>query len=134
VATLSTAARNAAVDAIVGLVNAGSSADRAFLNLFSANFEAFIGFTFIADSHPAFPAASAGSSTAPAKTAPTAAENPGTLGGFQLVSRDGAVVFTALTGIGDVGSGEDIEMSGGRTVAAGQLYAVGAITITMPEN
>lgn len=132
-ATLSTAARTAAAQAIADLLNAGSGQGRTVLTTYAAGFSLALASAFVADSHPAFAAASSGSSTAPPRTALASVAVAGTVSGYALYNRDSALVFSKEDGVGDVGSGAEFEMNV-RAVVVGQRYAIGAITITMPES
>ena len=136
-ATLSTEARNAAVDAVVDLLNAGSFRDRSFVHIFS--FGSLKSSNYLGSSHPVWPAAAAGASTAAARSTTITNEiiavftDGGTLTTLNILNRDQVNVLLGVD-IGDVGSGDEIEMAGSRSVLFGQAITLGPITITMPAS
>jgi hypothetical protein len=132
--SLATGPRNAAADAVVDLVDAGSQPGR--LRIYSgtppadAN-AALSGNTLLADlpmSDPAFGAATGGVATAAAITSDTSADATGTATFFRVGSWDGAVFTPVFQG--SVGtSGSDLNLSS-TSITAGGTVAVSSLTYT----
>lgn len=89
-ATLSTAGKNAALDALLDLLDAGSGAASGSLLLLTAG---DVQVAEIVLSNPAFGAASSGTATASSTTADTNTV-AGTVTKYQAVNRDGTVVIS----------------------------------------
>jgi hypothetical protein len=125
--TLTAAARNAACDAIVDLVDGGSSDSTGDLVLMTAGDGEVATLAF---SNPAFGASSAGVATASALSNDTSATG-GTATKCKVVDRDNVTVWEGTVGI--TGSGEDVELAS-NIIGAGDIVAVTSCTFTMPES
>jgi hypothetical protein len=125
--TLTAAARNAACDAIVDLVDGGSSDSTGDLVLMTAG---DVEVATLAFSNPAFGASSAGVATANALSNDTSATG-GTATKCKVVDRDNVTVWEGTVGI--TGSGEDVELAS-NIIGAGDIVAVTSCTFTMPES
>jgi len=122
-ATLTTAARNAACDAIVDLVDAGSGAGQIILQTGGAAEVATL-----AMSDPAFGAASTGVATASSITDDSSATG-GTMAQFVMEDSDGNDVITGSVGT----SGADINFNT-VTVGAGSTVSITSLTVTVPAS
>lgn len=120
-ATLTTAARNAACDAIVDLIDAGAGAGTIELQT-SGDVEVAT-LTF---SDPAFGAASTGVATASAITDDSSATG-GTMAKAVFKDSNGTEVLTATVGT----SGADINFTS-LTVAATEAVSISSLTVTVP--
>lgn len=119
--TLSTAARNAACDAIVDLLDGGTIEFRT-----SGDVEvATLGF-----GTPAFGDAAAGVATANAITSDTNATG-GTIAKASV--RDSGDAEIMELSVGTVGSGEDIELTS-LVIAATETVSMSALTFTIPAS
>ena len=125
--TLTASARNAACDAIVDLVDGGSSDSTGDLVLMTAG---DVEVATLAFSNPAFGASSAGVATASALSNDTSATG-GTATKCKVVDRDNVTVWEGTVGI--TGSGEDVELAS-NIIGAGDIVAVTSCTFTMPES
>lgn len=119
--TLSTEARNAAVDAVTALLDAGdirfeTAADNEVATLAFGN--------------PAFGAAAAGSATANAITDDTDAAG-GTIDHAKLRKSDASEVMTAT--VTATGGGGDFEMTS-LTIGAGDTVIITSLTISQPAS
>lgn len=132
--SITTAARNAAANAVTLLADAGSQAAR--LRIYSGTAPtdanaALSGNTLLADlamSDPAFGAASGGVSTASAITSDTSADATGTATFFRVGSWDGATFTPVFQG--SVGtSGSDLNLSS-TSITLGGTVAVSSLTYT----
>jgi hypothetical protein len=122
-ATLSTAARNAACNAIVDLIDAGSGAGRLVFRTSGAAEVATLTF-----SDPAFGGASTGVATASAITSDTSATG-GTVTNATLEDSDANTVLTATVST----SGADINLTS-TTIAASETVSVSSLTVTVPAS
>lgn len=122
-ATLSTAARNAACDAIVDLIDADVGAGSLVFRTSGDTEVATLTF-----SDPAFGAASTGVATASAITSDTSATG-GTTTKATLQDNSGDIVITATVGT----SGSDINLSS-TTIGAADTVAVSSLTVTVPAS
>jgi len=132
--SITTAARNAAANAITALVDAGSLAGR--LRIYSGTMPADVnaalaGNTLLADlamSDPAFAAASGGVATAAAISSDTSADASGTASFFRVGSWDGATFTPTFQGTAGT-TGCDLNLS---TVAitVGGVVAISSLTYT----
>lgn len=122
-ATISTAARNAACDAVVDLIDAGSPPG-ALVFRTSGDVEV----ATLPFSNPAFGAASTGVATASAITSDTSATG-GTTTKATLQNAAGTAVITATVGT----SGNDINLSS-TTIGAADTVSVSSLTVTMPAS
>lgn len=122
-ATLSTAARDAACNAVVDLIDAGAAAGTLVFRT-SGDVEVAT-LTF---SDPAFGASSTGVATASAITSDTSATG-GTTTKATLQDSNATIVITATVGT----SGTDIIISN-TVVGAGDTVSVSSLTVTMPAS
>lgn len=122
-ATLATAGRNAACNAVVDLIDAGSGAGSLVFRT-SGDVEVAT-LTF---SDPAFGNASTGVATASAITSDTSATG-GTTTKATLQDSDSNIVITATVGT----SGSDINLSS-TVIGATDTVAVSSLTVTMPAS
>lgn len=131
---ISTAARNAAADGVVDLLDAGLAAG--YIQIYTGTQPAtpntaatgtLLGTLTLSD--PAFGAAASGTATAAAITDDTSADASGTAGWFRaLDSNANPVIDGSITGIG---GGGDMEMDDTNIVAGG-VISVTSWTVTMP--
>ena len=122
--TLTTAARNAACNAIVDLIDAGAGAGTLELLLANASTEVAT-LTF---SDPAFGNAATGVATASAITSDTSATgNAAAATIAKLKDSDGTEVLRCSVGT----SGADINLSN-NVIATGETVAITALTVTVP--
>ena len=120
--TLTTAARNAACNAIVDLVDAGSGAGT--LVFYAADTTTEVATLTFSD--PAFGNASTGVATASAITSDTSATG-GTTTVAKLLDSDATEVLRCSVGT----SGADINLSN-NVIAASETVAITALTVTVP--
>lgn len=133
---ISTAARNAAADAIVDLLDAGAGAG--YVEIRTGSQPATPGdaatgtlLATLTCSDPAFGAASSGTATASAITDDTSADATGTAGWFRgYDSNNAAVIDGHITA---TGGGGNMEMASVSLVAGG-LVEITSWTITMPGS
>lgn len=124
--TLTTAARNAACNAIVDLVDAGAGAGTLVLYLANGSTEVAT-LTF---SDPAFGNASTGVATASAITSDTSATgNVSAATVAKFLDSDATEVLSCSVGIGT----GDIQLSN-NVIAAGETVAITALTVTVPAS
>jgi len=120
--TLTTAARNAACNAIVDLVDAGSGAGT--LVFYAADTTTEVATLTFSD--PAFGNASTGVATASAITSDTSATG-GTTTVAKFLDSDATEVLRCTVGT----SGADINLSN-NVIAASETVAITALTVTVP--
>lgn len=120
-ATLSTAARNAACNAVVDLIDAGAGAG---VLVFRTSGDVEVATLTFSD--PAFGNASTGVATASAITSDTSATG-GTTTKATFEDSTAAIVLTATVGT----SGSDINLSS-TTIGAGDTVSVSSLTVTQP--
>jgi hypothetical protein len=132
-ATLSTAARNAAVDAITAEIDNGTAVARGFLVLYGPGFTPVVHSVFLGTGLPTFGAASGGAAAAVNSSFKFTSTGTATITGYAIFSRANVATIFSATGVGDVGSGADIEMIA-RACIAGQRLVYGTTTITMPAS
>lgn len=121
--TLSTAARNALLDAIAALVDGGAGAGK--LKIYDTTPTLLAELTM---SDPAFAAASGGVLTANAITDDSAANATGTAATFDVTDSDDAVVYSGSVGT----SGADLNLNT-TSISAGLAVSVTSLTITAPN-
>lgn len=121
--TLSTAARNAAANAIAALVDAGAGAGQTVLRTVA---DAEVATIVMSD--PAFGSAASGVVTANSMTADSNATG-GTATKFTLEDSTAAVVLTGTVGL----TGADMNLSS-TAIGAGDTVTLTSFTITMPAS
>lgn len=125
--THSTAARNAATNAVVGLLDAGAAAAKMKFRLAGSVGSPGAAAATLTMSDPAFGASSAGTATASAITSDTnAAGNASAVAAVTLEDSDGNVVIHAAV----AASGSDVNMTGGLTIGAGDTVSCSSLTYT----
>lgn len=129
---LSTAARNAACNAVVDLLDAGAGAGTFAIrtgaqptNVGDADTGTLLGTVTCSD--PAFGDAATGTATANAFTSDASADNSGTAGHFRAKDSNGNIVFDGTCG---QGSG-DLSFDNNVIVAGGTI-AISSFSITVP--
>lgn len=135
-ATLSTAAKNAALDALATLLDAGSVFDRASVQILTAGFATQLFFNFLSTSSPTFNSASGGSMsvrTLPNDWTGSAADasNTGVAGSYVIFDGNAVPQIFDTSGVGLSGSGKDIEMDN-TNVRAGQGMIVDTFELFIP--
>ncbi len=132
---ISTAARNAACDAIVDLVDGGAGAGtlKIYDGAQPANPGTAVGAqTLLATltfSDPAFGAAASGVATASAITSDTDVDASGTAAWFRIADSDGTALFDGTVGT----AGADINFDS-VTFIAGGTAAISSLTVTVPAS
>lgn len=126
--TLTTAARNAACDAIVDLIDAGTGAGTIELKSAASTVAGTSEVATLTFSDPAFGAASSGVATASAITDDTNATG-GTAGFFTMFDSDANAVLQGTVAT----SGADLNMSS-VSIGAGDTVSISSLTITMPAS
>jgi hypothetical protein len=123
--TLTTAARNAACNGVVDLIDAGSGAGT--LRIYTASFATLLATLTFSD--PAFGNAATGVATASAITADSSADATGTAAVFRFYDSDSTEVLSGTVGT----SGADINFN---TVSwtSGDNISVTSLTVTMPAS
>jgi len=134
--TISTAARNAAADAVVDLVDAGSGAGYIEIRTGAkpAGPDSAATGTLLATlpmSDPAFGAAAVGVATASAITNDSSADASGTAGHFRIYDSDDAGIVDGDAGLS--GSGAELILDDVDIVAGGTV-SISALTVTMPAS
>ena len=134
---ISTAARDAACNAIVDLVDAGAGAGTikvytgaAPTNPGDAASGTLLGTLTCSD--PAFGASSTGTATASAITSDTSADNSGTAGYFRILQSDGTTVV--MQGTAGVAGDTPNLVFDNATIVAGGTIAITALTVTVPQE
>jgi len=131
---ISTAARNAAADAIADLFDAGSGAGTLPIrtgsppaNVADADSGTLLGTPVFSD--PAFGAASTGVVTAASITSDSSADNSGTAGHFRGKDSDANTIFQGTAG--EAGDTPDMVFDN-KTIVAGGVIAITSLTLTVP--
>jgi hypothetical protein len=122
--TLATAARNAAADAVVDLLDAGATSGKLIIKN--------AGGTKLAElvmDKPAFGAATAGVATASTISDDASADATGTAATFEAQDSDGNVVYTGSVGT----SGEALNLNT-TAIVAGTKVSITALTYTQPAS
>lgn len=129
--------QNAAVDAVVDLVDAGAGAGtlKIYTGSQPADADDAVSGTLLVTitfSDPAFGAAASGSAAADVTPALSAAAGAaGTAGWFRVADSTGATVFDgAITG---TGGGGDIELDN-TSIASGQTVTISSLTFSVPAS
>lgn len=126
--TMTTAARNAAANAVVDLIDAGAGAGTLELKSAASTVAGVNEVATLTFSATAFGAAVAGVATAAAITDDTSATG-GTAGYATAFDSDGNAVFQCLVGT----SGSDINLSS-VVIGAGDTVSISALTYTQPAS
>jgi hypothetical protein len=121
---ISTAARSAAADGIVDLIDGGAGAGT--LLIFTGAAPAT---PATADSDPAFGAAASGVATASAITSDTNVDASGTAAHFRIKDSNAVVILQGTVGT----SGADINFNT-VTFVAGATAAISSLTLTQPAS
>lgn len=131
---ISTAARNAAADAVVDLIDGGSGAGTLKIytgtpptNVSDSPTGTLLGTLTFSD--PAFGSASSGIATASAITSDTSADASGTAGYFRALDSNGVVIFQGSAGGPTDGANLTLNSA---TITAGGTIACTAMTYTQP--
>lgn len=131
---LSTAARNAACDAIVDLIDGGAGAGTMAVrtgaqptNVGDADTGTLLGTLTFSD--PAFGAASTGVATASAITSDSSADNSGTAAHFRVKDSTPAIICD-----GDAAQGSGTMNFDNNVIVAGGVIAVSSMTVTVPVS
>jgi hypothetical protein len=127
--TLSNAAASAAADAVVDLLDAGSSNSHPELRIGITAMASIVATLEFTDA-TAFGAASNGVATANTITDDTNAAG-GTAAAFQCVDQDGTVVFSGT--VTATGGGGDIELSS-VAIGATDTVSISSLTYTQPTS
>lgn len=123
--TLTTAARNAACNAIVDLIDGGTTdANGDIVIMTSGDVEV----ATLAMSNPAFGAAATGVATAAAISDDTSATG-GTAALFKVQDRDNTEIFRGTVGT----SGADLNLSS-VTIGASDTVSISSLTVTVPAS
>lgn len=135
-ATLSTAAKNAALDALATRLDTGTTFGRASIQILTSGFATGLFFNFLATSSPTFNAASGGSMsvrTLPNDWTGASADAIGTgvAASYLILDGNGAALISNATGIGLTGSGADIEMDN-TNVRVGQGAILDSFELFIP--
>lgn len=131
--TLTTAARNAAANAVVDLIDAGAGTAQIQI---STTEDDYVGPELLAEialPNPAFGAAAVGVATLlGVPLSDTSANNTGTAAFMRITDRDGTEVFKGTVTAG--GGGGDIELDSVSIVALGTVTIIAVSTVTMPAT
>ena len=125
--TLTTAARNAACDAVVDLIDGGTTDANGDLVIRTSG---DVEVATLAMSNPAFGAAATGVATAATISDDTNATG-GTAANFIFQDRDNAEVLQGS--VSATGGGGDLELSS-VSIGAGDTVSVSSFTVTMPAS
>lgn len=126
--TLATAARNAACDGIVDLVDGGTGAGSLEIKSAASTVAGTNEVATLAFSNPAFGAASSGTATANAISDDTSATG-GTASDYTVFDGDSAAIWQGSVGT----SGADLNLSS-TTIGAGDTVSVSSFTLTVPAS
>jgi hypothetical protein len=132
---ISTAARNAACNAIVALVDGGAGPGTiqirtggAPANPAAADSGTLLGTLTMSD--PAFGSSSSGTATAAAITSDTSADASGDTGHFRVKDSSGNVIFQGTAG--NSGDTPDLVFDN-KSVVAGGTVSISSLTVSVPE-
>ena len=133
---ISTAARDAACDGIVDLVDGGASAGTIEIRTGSpptnpgdADSGTLLGTLTFSD--PAFGASATGTATASAITSDTSADATGTAGHFRVKDSDGTVIFQGTCG--EAADSPDMTFDD-KSIIAGGTISISSLTVTVPAS
>lgn len=126
--TLQTSARNAACDAIVGLIDAGAGAGTIEIKSLASTVSGINEVATLTFSDPAFGGASSGTATASAISDDTNATG-GTAAAFTVFDSDSNPIFQGTVST----SGADLNLSS-TTIGAGDTVSITSFTVTMPAS
>lgn len=125
--TLTTAARNAACNAVVDLIDGGSTDATGDLLIGTTSMGTTLAeLTF---SNPAFGAAATGVATANSITDDSSADDTGTAAECRIRDRDNTALWDGSVGT----SGEDINFNT-VSITSGDTVSVTSLTVTMPAS
>ncbi len=131
---ISSAARSAACDAVVDLIDAGTPPGKVEVrtgapptNVADADSGTLLGTLFF--SNPAFGAASTGVATASAITSDTTADASGDAGHFRVKNAAGTTIFQGTAG--EAADTPDLTFDE-KSIVAGGTIAISSFTVTMP--
>lgn len=124
--TLEAAARNAACNAVVDLIDAGVAAGTL---VYETSGDVEVATCTFSD--PAFGDAASGTATASAITDDSSATGGTVAQASAYDSNSNKVIEFTVTA---VGGGGDIEMSGGLVIGAGATVSTSSLTVTMPAS
>lgn len=131
-ATLSTAGKNAVCDALVALLQSGATFAAPLLSVRTAANISIIT-SLVSSTVPSWGAASNGRADLLVTGLRYNVANVGAVVSYLLIDRNGSsVISQLLTGVGDVGSGSDIEMNQ-RTVTLGKRIRVESLSIVVTD-
>lgn len=125
--TLSTAAKNARLDALVDRIDLGTGTATGILEIRTSGGTTLLGTLTFAN--PAFPSASSGTVSANTITQDSSADATGTAALFIVKDRDGTEVFRGT--ITATGGGGDMELNTTSIVSGGPIQ-VSSFTLTEP--
>lgn len=123
--TMTTAARNAAADGVVDLVDQGAGAGK--LKIYTTGLGTLLATLTMSD--PAFGAAATGVATANAITSDTSADATGTAAEFTMTDSDDVEIFRGSVGT----SGADLNLNT-VSITAGVEVSVTSFTYTQPAS
>lgn len=126
--TIQTAARNAACDAIVDLVDGGAGAGTIEIKSAASTVAGTSEVATLTFSDPAFGAAAAGVATAAAITSDTNATG-GTASDYTVFDSNSTAIWQGSVGT----SGQDLNLSS-TTIGAGDTVSISSFTMTMPAS
>lgn len=132
---ISTAARNAACDAIVDLIDAGAAAGTVEIrtgapptNVGDADSGTLLGTCTFAST--AFGAASSGTATAASITPDSDADSSGDAGHFRVYDSDSTCIFQGTAG--ETADSADMDFGADKSIVAGGTVAISSMTVTVP--
>ena len=130
--TLTTAARNAACNGVVDLIDTGTGTAKVQI---SSTIDDYVGAELLAEinlPNPSFSASATGVSTLQGTPlSDTTANNTGTAAFFQIIDRDGTQVFKGT--VTATAGGGDIELDS-TSIVAGGTVTITSGTVTMPAS
>jgi len=130
-ATLSTAARNAALDAIATYIDTATNGGR--LVLYTSGYASVLMNAFLVASKPTFSAASGGAAAVDELPRTLTASGTGVAVAYALVGAatpDNVLLSPSTSGVGLVGSGQDIELTN-TNIRSGQQIRFSSFQLTL---